>query len=235
MSNHYGLKLLDHQEKCPYLPDRRAVLSFYLPDYRRQPEDFDVALSEGVRRSGGYIYHTNCPKCQACQPIRIPVDLFRPRRRHRRVLAKAGEVLRVAIGDPVVDQTRVDLYNKHKLERGLGEPGSELDHNSLAEFLGVSCCHTKEFRFFAEDRLVGVSVVDLGVRAMSAVYCYYDPDLAHLGIGNFAVLTQIETCRQWGLPYLYLGFYVAENAHMRYKAQFLPHQRYVAGRWKLFE
>lgn len=235
MSQRYGVKFINVEEACPYLPGRQAVLPFYLADYRRSPDAFDQALSEGIRRSGVFVYHTQCPGCRACEPIRIPVDDFTPRRRHRRVLTKAGEQLRVEIGEPLVDDLRVALYNRHKLERGLGEPGSEVDDQSLSEFLGTTCCETREFRFYQGSRLVGVSIADLGRTAMSAVYCYYDPSLAELGIGNFAVLTQIEACREWGLKYLYLGFYVAGNAHMRYKASYLPHERLVDGTWQRFE
>jgi arginine-tRNA-protein transferase len=33
---------------------------------------------------------------------------------------------------------------------------------------------------------------------------------------------------------VYLGLYVAENAHLRYKAGFLPHERRIDGEWRRF-
>lgn len=235
MSHRYGAKFIDVEETCPYLPNRLAVLPFYLTDYRAQPEAFDQALEEGIRRSGIFIYHTQCPGCNACEPIRIPVEDFAPRRRHRRVLKKAEAELRVEIGDPMVDRQRVELYNKHKVGRGLGEPGSEVDLRSLKEFIGITCCDSREFRYYRGDDLVGIAIADVGKEAMSAVYCYFDSDLSDLGIGNFSVLKQIEACRAWGLKYLYLGFYVAGNAHMKYKASYLPHERRIDGEWQRFE
>ncbi|MBA2114282.1 arginyltransferase [Bremerella alba] len=235
MSHRYGAKFIDVEESCPYLPDRLAVLPFYLTDFRAEPEAFDQALSEGVRRSGIFIYHTQCPGCDACEPIRIPVQDFVPRRRHRRVLKRAEAELRVEIGEPLIDEQRVDLYNKHKVGRGLGEPGSEIDLQSLKEFIGTTCCNSIEFRYYRSDELVGVAIADVGREAMSAVYCYFDSELSDLGIGNFSVLKQIEACREWGLKYLYLGFYVAGNAHMKYKANYLPHERRFDGKWQRFE
>jgi len=235
MSHRYGQKFVDHEESCPYLPQRKAVLPFYQPNFTDQPEKFDQALAEGVRRSSLFIYHTACPGCDACEPIRIPVADFAPRRRHRRVLTKTGAALRIEIEKPIVDDRRVELYNKHKIERGLGQPGSELDRWSLAEFLALTCCETWEFGYFIEDQLIGVAIADVGQNSMSAVYCYYDPQFDHLGIGNFSVLKQIETCREWGLKYLYLGFFVAGNDHMQYKATYLPHERLIAGRWQRFD
>jgi arginine-tRNA-protein transferase len=38
----------------------------------------------------------------------------------------------------------------------------------------------------------------------------------------------------WGLRYLYLGLYIAESLHMRYKARFVPHQRLLDGKWLEF-
>lgn len=235
MSQRYGSKFIDVEESCPYLPDRLAVLPFYLTDFRADPASFDEALSEGVRRSGIFIYHTDCPGCNACEPIRIPVDDFQPRRRHRRVLKKGEAELRVVIGEPVVDRQRLDLYNRHKMGRGLGEPGSEIDLRSLKEFLGITCCDSREFRYYRGEELVGVAIADVGQEAMSAVYCYFDSKCGDLGIGNFSVLKQIEACREWGLKYLYLGFYVAGNEHMRYKANYLPHERRIDGEWIRFD
>lgn len=235
MSHRYGAKFIDVEETCPYLPNRLAVLPFYLTDFRAEPEAFDQALAEGVRRSGIFIYHTQCPGCNACEPIRIPVADFEPRRRHRRVLKKAESELRVEIGEPIIDRKRVELYNKHKVGRGLGEPGSEVDLRSLKEFIGITCCDSREFRYYRGDELVGVAIADVGREAMSAVYCYFDSELSELGIGNFSVLKQIEACRAWGIKYLYLGFYVAGNAHMQYKASYLPHERRIEGEWRRFE
>lgn len=235
MRQQYGSKFIDVEEACPYLPDRLAVLPFYLTDFRSDPASFDQALAEGVRRSGIFIYHTDCPGCNACEAIRIPVAEFQPRRRHRRVLKKGGQQLRVVIGEPMVDRQRLDLYNRHKMGRGLGEPGSEIDLRSLKEFLGITCCDSREFRYYCGEELVGVAIADIGQDTMSAVYCYFDSERRDLGIGNFSVLKQIETCREWGLKYLYLGFYVAGNEHMRYKASYLPHERRIDGEWVRFD
>jgi arginine-tRNA-protein transferase len=70
---------------------------------------------------------------------------------------------------------------------------------------------------------------------VSAVYCYFDPDHSRLSPGVYNVLKQVETCRTWGCRYLYLGFYVAGSEHMSYKAQYLPHERFMNGQWRRFD
>ena len=42
---------------------------------------------------------------------------------------------------------------------------------------------------------------------------------------------QIERCRAAGLPYVYLGYWIAESRKMAYKATFRPAEGLVAGSW----
>ena len=42
---------------------------------------------------------------------------------------------------------------------------------------------------------------------------------------------QIEQTRELGLPYLYLGYWIAESQKMAYKADFGPHQLLSKGAW----
>ena len=96
-------------------------------------------------------------------------------------------------------------------------------------FLGESCCESFELRYRLNDKLVGVAIVDRGERSLSAVYCYFDPAQARLGLGTYSILKQIALCRSWGLRHLYLGLYIGECSAMAYKSRFLPHERLSPG------
>ena len=89
-------------------------------------------------------------------------------------------------------------------------------------------------RYFDAERLAAVAVVDRGREALSAVYCLWDPDYEPLGLGTYSILKQVELARRMGLRWLYLGLYVEDNAHMSYKARFVPNERLVEGRWVRF-
>jgi arginine-tRNA-protein transferase len=91
-----------------------------------------------------------------------------------------------------------------------------------------------EMRYYYEDRLIGVGIVDLGERAMSSVYFYFDPDpeFGRLSPGVYSVLQEIELCRRTGREFLYLGLYVGDCDHLNYKAQYRPHERLFDGAWR---
>ncbi len=221
----------DEPQSCPYLDGMTAVLPLRVPTRMLRASEFDQRLEQGDRRQGMFLYRTACPSCRACEPIRLDVERFRPNRTQRRVLARGDRELTLEIGTPVAEPSRVELYNKHKEQRRLGESHNRIDLDGYREFLVMTCCDSFEMRYLRGDELVGVALVDRGSLSLSAVYCYYDASEPSLSLGTYSILKQIELCKSWGLRYLYLGLYIADCERMRYKARFLPHERLVDGRW----
>jgi len=225
------LVVYDEPQPCPYLDGRVARLPLRIPARPLTRGELDRRLSAGDRRQGIFLYHTECPTCVACEPIRIDVEIFRAGRTQRRTLARNDALLRVEMGTPLADERRVALYNLHKDMRGLGLGRTPIDLDGYREFLVMTSCETFELRYVLGDELIGVALVDRGNNSLSAVYCYYDPGFERMSLGTYSILKQIELCRHFGLRYLYLGLYIRDSEHMRYKARFLPHQRLLDGVW----
>ncbi|NIQ03741.1 MAG: arginyltransferase, partial [Nitrospinaceae bacterium] len=61
-------------------------------------------------------------------------------------------------------------------------------------------------------------------RAFSAIYTFYDAPDPRMSLGTFSILKQIEFCRQKHIRYFYLGYYIADNASLVYKANFRPNE-----------
>jgi arginine-tRNA-protein transferase len=76
-----------------------------------------------------------------------------------------------------------------------------------------------------------VSLVDEVEDGLSAVYTFFDPELGRRGLGTYAILWQIQHARMLGLPYVYLGYWIAESRKMSYKSNFRPLQTLRDNKW----
>jgi arginine-tRNA-protein transferase len=226
--------VLDMPHPCGYLPGRVARLPYRHPVEKLLPEQFDERLAEGDRRSGVYLYRTQCPACRACEPIRLDLTTFRPNASQRRTLRRGDAVLKVHVGPPTIDQARLNLFNAHRDQRGLARGEGPIDAAGYADFLTETCCDTLELTCWREGRLVACAIADAGRESLSAVYTFFEPGFERLSLGTYCVLREAELCRRTRRRYLYLGFYVAESPHMLYKASFHPHERRIGGRWTSF-
>lgn len=227
-------------QSCPYLPGRVARLPLYRQLEPLSPEQTDASLAQAERRVGQSLYRVACPTCAACKGIRILVGDFVPTRSQARVARRwrrLGERLRIEVGVPRVDDERVDLYNRHKVERGLGEHDDLIDLAGYGAWLVQSCVQTVEMTYRIDGELVGVGILDLGATSSSSVYFYFDPspEIARLSPGVYSVLREIAWAREQGRRHHYLGLYVADCAELSYKANYYPHERRIGGAWIRFE
>lgn len=220
----------DQLQDCPYLPSTTARMPLRLPVGDVTPEITDELLALGYRRSGDFVYRTQCPTCSECKPTRVKVADFLMTSSMRRVLNRGDRELSHRWGKPVVDQARVDMFNQHRLQRSLGS-GEAVDAYSYAAFLNDTCCETLELSVYKGDQLVAVSVIDVGATSISAVYTHFDPKQSRYSLGTYGILKQIQWAAQTNRTWVYLGMYVADNSHLNYKARFGPQQRLCDGQW----
>ena len=223
----------DGEEACPYLDGRTARLPLRWQNFDLQPAELDEALALGDRRVGRMLYRTACPACSACEPLRVPVHAFQPSRSQRRVLRR-NEDLTVEWGPAAFSPERLDLYNRHKLERGLSRNDSPQTRRGYEGWFLRSCVKTVEVRYRLGERLLGLGILDVGARDMSSVYFFFDPDEERRSLGTFSALYEIDWLRRQGGRYYYLGLYVGDCRHLAYKAQFFPHERRIDGQWRAF-
>lgn len=224
----------DGLTRCPYINGQIARLPMRLPERVLEPAEFEQRLAAGDRRQGMLLYRPRCPLCSACEPIRLRVTDFQPTAAQRRALRQGDRRLEVTLGRPAASPEKVALYNAHKQGRRLWVGDDPIDLEGYEEFLVETCVDSIELEYRHEGRLVGVAIADRSSASLSAVYCYYDPAAANLGVGTYSIMKQMELCRAWGLEFLYLGLYVAECEAMTYKARFNPHERLVQGVWRQF-
>jgi arginyl-tRNA--protein-N-Asp/Glu arginylyltransferase len=225
----------DDTDVCLYLPHQLARMPLQVPTSKLTPEQLDQMLAVGYRRSGWFFYKTQCPKCAACEPLRLEVDQFQASRSQRRAQKRGDRFLQTRIGPPSIDARRLELFNRHRSERQLSQGDGPVDLSDYQAYLVNSYTAVLELSLWLEEKLIAVSITDVGNDSLSAVYCYFDPDHAEFNPGTYAILQQLNLARVRGFRWLYLGLMVAANSHLKYKANFRPHQRLIAGQWQVFD
>ena len=212
-------------EPCVYLPERQAQMSFHYLE-SCSAETYQDLLERGWRRFGRGFFRPVCAGCQECRSLRVVVADFQPDRSMRRTLVR-NQDLQVLIGRPSLSRDHLDLYRRYHADMAerRGWPGSDIDPRSyFRSFVEGYESFGFELLYVHQSRLLGVALVDVLPRAVSAVYCYYDPAERRRALGVFSILQQVELARQQRVPHLYLGFLVAGNASMRYKARYRPYE-----------
>jgi arginine-tRNA-protein transferase len=176
------------------------------------------------------VYRPVCDACSACRQIRVPVASFAPSRAQRRCLARNAD-LHVETGPPVLTGEKADLYRRYLAGRHDGQMDGSPEE--LERFLYAPCARSIETSYRLDGRLVAVGIADVEPQALSAVYCYFDPDEPRRGLGVLNVLRLVEEARRRDVPWVYLGYFVAGSRTMAYKSGYRPCEALTPdGRWE---
>lgn len=215
---------------CSYLPGKIAVTLFVDPKSEVDTHLYSELSDLGFRRSGSYVYRPHCRSCKACVPVRLPVNEFTPTRQQKRVWKKNQDI-EVREVSPAFREEHYTLYERYINERhadgDMYPPSTEQFHSFLTSDWSKTCFY--EFR--VEGKLVAVAVTDIMENGLSAVYTFYDPDEEKRSLGTFAILWQMEACKQQDLSYLYLGYWIKNSPKMNYKVGFRPIELLINSEW----
>ncbi len=239
-ANEFPQFYVTSEQPCPYLAGRleRKLFTHLTPD--RSPQVVDNMLRGGFRRSQHIAYLPYCDGCSACVSVRVPVDTFKPSKSQRRVMKQAPDLVARKV-DASVTSEHYSVFRDY-IDHRHGDGGmadmSVLDFTMMVEDSTIDT-HLVEYRqrpdpdiTRPEEPLVAAALIDQLSDGLSMVYSYFDPEWSDASLGTYMILQHIERARQLGLPYLYLGYWIAGSRTMDYKTRFQPQQHLTGDGWK---
>lgn len=216
---------------CPYVAgrlERKIVTELNGGD----ADTLHEALSRaGFRRSHSIAYTPACPGCNACIPVRILVDQFKPDRTMRRI-SRANEELTAEVVPARATAEQFRLFSRYQESRHSGGDMALMgfyDYRSMVEDSPVDT-FLVEFRQ-SDGTLIAACLADRIGDGLSAVYSYFEPDMANRSLGTFVVLWLVNEAIRLGLPHLYLGYWIAESRKMSYKTRYQPLEAFSPDGW----
>ena len=185
------------------------------------PQEMDQFWAEGWRHFGILFFRyrtaTHGGKRFSVLPLRIALERFILSRSQKRVLAKNQDT-RMLLRPTFFDAEKEALFLRHR--RRFKENVPTALENFLSPVPDSVPCLNLELCIYHQERLIGVTFLDLGHKATSAVYAVYDPLEKKRSLGILMMLHSIRFSRERGCRYYYPGYAYREPFSYDYKKNF---------------
>ncbi|HFB2048129.1 MAG: arginyltransferase [Hyphomicrobiaceae bacterium] len=231
------------EQKCPYLSGRLERKLFTHLAHDKSPLLIDNLLKTGFRRSQNIAYIPYCADCKACISVRVPVDELDLSKSQRRI-AKRNQDLIVRRMSAVPTTEQYILFRQYVNSRH-GDGGmAEMSAYDYSVMINDSVVDTRitEYRLGKKSEscnnsqpLIAAALCDHLSDGISMVYSYYDVEKSERSLGTYMIIEQARYARNIGMPFLYLGYWIAGSRKMCYKTKFLPQEHLGCDGWTRFE
>ena len=195
---------------------------------------FDRLSQTGFRRSHAFAYRPACPGCNACVPIRIPAATFAPDRTQRRI-ARRNAGLAGTERPAIASREQYAMFKAYVTDRHGDGDMAQMTFGDFRAMIEDSVDATRVIEHRDDEgRLIAAVLADRLADGLSAVYSVFDPSLPQRSLGTHVVLDLIARTEAEGLPFVYLGYWIAGSRKRAYKSRFRPAEVMVEGSWLPF-
>ncbi len=225
-------------QPCPYLEGRMERKLFTALQGDSAGTLNDALSKQGFRRSQNVLYRPSCAECSACLSARIRVADFKPRKSQLKVMRRNADLTRNATS-PWATEEQFALFREYLDARHADGGMADMDIFEFAAMVEETPVRSRVVEYSRADpdynnrrQLAAVCLTDVLDDGLSMVYSFFQPSRARLSTGTFIILEHIRLALEYGLPYVYLGYWVPGSPKMGYKANFPGLEIYHGGRWK---
>ena len=223
---------------CPYLPGQYERKAFTHLN-QSSPDALHHQLSEaGFRRSQSVAYRPACPSCNACRSVRVDTQRFKPSRNQTRILRRNADLVRRPV-DAKATREQYRLLKTYLMSRHAGGGMSEMGFREYVGMVNETPVQTLifEYRQGPDENapLVAVALTDVLRDGFSMVYTFFDPRQPKRSLGTYMILDHIMSAGAYGLPHVYLGYWIKESPKMDYKRRFQPLEVLDGPVWRRLE
>lgn len=208
---------------CGYIEGNKAQSIVASPYQNIELKEFNNLVNLGFRRSGNHVYKPHCHDCEACVPIRINVNDFKLNKSQKRCSIKND----YQVEFKPIEYKYEDflLYKEYQKKRHNDQSTSEEDQkDEYKNFLLTSNFDSKMIKFSSQGKVMMITIVDVLDDGLSAVYTFYDLNFPKLSLGTYSIIWLAKWCKNNTYAYLYLGYWIRDNAKMSYKTKFKPYE-----------
>jgi len=184
--------------------------------------DLDWLLENGFFRNSISMFRTDLlcfdANLETVINVRLPLDDFKPKKRHRRIIKKVKEQFTIEIKPFEITDEKDKLYQLHKhrfkgyLQRSLFQ---YVNGDEAVE--AYDLFDTYEVTIRDGERLIAFSMFDLGDEGLASIMGVFHDDYKQYSLGTFTMLQEVEFAQSEGFEYYYPGYILHESPLFDYK------------------
>lgn len=218
-------EVVDDRERCSYLDNLYQQNHYKFVQGCTKSYCSDL-IKRGWRRFGKMFFRPICTNCQECQSLRIDVENFIITDSIKKTVNR-NKNTKIVIREPLVSNAHLELFDTYHLymhhKKGWNFKSTTIS-NYYESFVTGHSDFGKEVAYYVDNKLVAIDFIDVLDDGISAIYFVYNPEYAKLSLGVYSIYKEIEFAKQIGLKWIYLGYYVKDNASLNYKSRYKPYE-----------